>query len=134
LIFSFLFDFSSREKREKNTHLLLFSFSLFFLSLSIQGELDWKVLCLDARTDNDEGSSKIKIASLAELEAAKPGEVERVVHWFSTYKKLEGGQDGAIGLGGKVLGASRAADVVAEGERAYGKLVSTTAAGSSKEK
>ena len=45
------------------------------------------------------------------------------MHWFSNYKKLEGGEEGAIGLGGRVLSARAAAGVVAEGERAYGRLV-----------
>ena len=131
--------------------------SLSSFSLSKQGELDWKILCLDANNDKlfaaaaaaaAPGGAQaatttaaavpaaaapaaettaappppLPIASLADLEAARPGEVERVVHWFSTYKKLEGGEAGAVGLGGRVLGARRAANVVSEGERAYGKL------------
>jgi hypothetical protein len=48
------------------------------------------------------------------------------VHWFSNYKKLEGGEEGAIGLGGRVLSARAAAGVVAEGERAYGRFVSAS--------
>lgn len=127
---------------EKKAHFLFPLYLYLALSPQKQGELDWKVLCLDARNDKlfaaavaaapPSGAQAATttlptvptpIVSLADLERVKPGEVERVVHWFSIYKKLEGGAEGAVGLGGKVLGARRAADVVAEGERAYGELM-----------
>ena len=117
----------AKEKKTKKKNLSL------FLQKN-QGELDWKVLCLDASSNDaaappasanggaEAEAAPLRIASLADLERLRPGEVERVVQWFSTYKKLEGSEAGAIGLRGKVLGPRRAAAVVAEGERAYGRL------------
>jgi len=84
-----------------------------------QQELDWKVLTLHAPSSS---SSEEEEKTLAHIELSRPGEIERVVSWFASYKVREGGLEGRVGLGGRVLGAGRAADVVATANEAYGRL------------
>ena len=75
------------------------------------GEIDWKLLALDA-------SSPLapRVRDASSLETFFPGEIDRVVSFFSSYK----GPDVVTwGLGGKPLGAAETAAVVAEACAAF---------------
>jgi len=80
------------------------------------GELDWKVVAIDA-------SSPLApaIVDVPSLEAALPGELDRVISWFSTYKppRTDGRPAVQFGRGGLPLPADGAAAVVAGAEAAF---------------
>jgi inorganic pyrophosphatase len=62
-----------------------------------QGEIDWKILAVN--TDSP-------IASVPNWQA------EEIMHWFKTYKALEGKPENTIGYGGRLLSAEEALKVI----------------------
>lgn len=80
------------------------------------GELDWKVVAVAAASP-----LAAAIVDVPSLEAALPGDLDRVVTWFSTYKppRADGRPAVAFGHGGRPLPAAGAAAVVAGAEAAF---------------
>lgn len=78
------------------------------------GQLDWKLLALDAASP-----LAATVHDVETLEAALPGEVGRVVAWFSAYK---GPGAVAFGLGGRPLPAGEAAGVVEGAAAAFERV------------
>ncbi|KAF4674336.1 hypothetical protein FOL46_005309 [Perkinsus olseni] len=72
-----------------------------------QGEVDWKVLAINT---GDAWSKRL--GSLDDVEKYMPGRVEEVMHWFKTYKMLEGKPENEIGYGGQALPLERAFEVI----------------------
>ncbi|KAF4727877.1 hypothetical protein FOZ62_017315, partial [Perkinsus olseni] len=72
-----------------------------------QGEVDWKVLAINT----DDAWSK-RLGSLDDVEKYMPGRVEEVMHWFKTYKMLEGKPENEIGYGGQALPLDKAFEVI----------------------
>ena len=55
------------------------------IGLIDQGEIDWKVLGLEVNE-----AEALQINKLEDYEKVNPGNVDKIVEWFRTYKTLEG--------------------------------------------
>ncbi|EER02874.1 conserved hypothetical protein [Perkinsus marinus ATCC 50983] len=83
-----------------------------------QGEVDWKVLAI-----NTDDAMSERINSLDDLARYMPGRAEEVMHWFRTYKMLEGKPENEIGYGGRLLPLEKAEKVITSAHKQWEKLI-----------
>ena len=89
------------------------------LCLLDQGELDWKILGLQATE-----ASALGIKNLGDFTRMNPGAVHAITEWFRTYKTFEGKGENQFGYEGRVLSAERTIEIIHENNAFYKQLVS----------
>jgi len=89
------------------------------LSMIDDGELDWKVIAINA---GDEFADKIN--DVDDIEEFYPGTVSGIREWFRWYKTPDGKPVNGFGHGEKALGAAKAKEVIAETNGFYKNLLS----------
>lgn len=89
------------------------------LALVDDGELDWKILTIDA---SDERAAHIN--GPQELEQYMPGEIARVHQWFRDYKKPDGKPENEFLYSGECTSREYAEHVVDQSHEAWRKLFS----------
>jgi len=87
------------------------------LAMIDDGEMDWKVLCVNAEDPLAE-----ELHSADDLESALPGVVDAVREWFRTYKVPEGKGENRFGFGGELQGAEVALETIEETHRFWKAL------------
>jgi len=93
------------------------------LAMIDDGELDWKVIAIDAR---DPVAADIQ--TIADVEKKMPGVVSGIREWFRWYKTPDGKPLNEFGFNEEVLGKATALDIVAETHDAWKRLRSGEAA------
>ena len=88
------------------------------LCLLDQGELDWKILALNA----DEAKER-QIRNLEDFNRLCPGAIQEIQEWFRTYKTYEGKGENQFGYGGRVLTAERTIEIIHENNQFYRDLI-----------
>lgn len=79
-----------------------------------QGELDYKVLAIEANEALERG-----IKSLKDYEQLKPNTIIEIKTWFRDYKTWEGGKTNKFVWNGDVLPVEQALDIIKEANLAY---------------
>jgi len=74
-----------------------------------QGELDWKIVCL-----NEKESQEKKIKTIDDLEQHYPHRMKEIVRWFKNYKTFDGKGVNKIHFDDAVLEQQRAIHVIEE--------------------
>lgn len=87
------------------------------LALIDSGELDWKVIAIDA-TD----PMAAQLNNITDVEAKMHGVVSGIREWFRWYKTPDGKPLNAFGFGERALGQSEALEMVAETHESWKKL------------
>ena len=88
------------------------------LSMIDDGELDWKVIAINA---GDEHASKIN--DVGDIEKFYPGTVSGIREWFRWYKTPDGKPINGFGHGERALSAAEAADVIGQTHEHYLNLM-----------
>ncbi len=88
------------------------------LSMIDDGELDWKVIAINA---GDEHASKIN--DVGDIEKFYPGTVSGIREWFRWYKTPDGKPINGFGHGERALSAAEAADVIDQTHEHYLNLM-----------
>ena len=88
------------------------------LSMIDDGELDWKVIAINA---GDEHASKIN--DVGDIEKYYPGTVSGIREWFRWYKTPDGKPINGFGHGERALNAAETKKVIAETNGFYKKLM-----------
>jgi inorganic pyrophosphatase len=88
------------------------------LALVDDGELDWKVLCINA-----EDPLASKLQDVNDIERECPGVVSGVREWFRWYKTPTGKPLNQFGFNGEPIGRSEALQVIEEAHAAWRRLV-----------
>merc|ERR1711988_1065175 len=88
------------------------------LSMIDDGELDWKVIAINAADEHAD-----KINDVEDIEAYYPGTVSGIREWFRWYKTPDGKPVNGFGHEEKALGAAAAKEVIAETNGFYKKLL-----------
>lgn len=89
------------------------------LCLLDQGELDWKIIALNA----DEARES-KIRNIEDFKRVNPGALKEISDWFRTYKTYEGKPENTFGYEGRFLSAERTIEIIHENNEFYRDLVS----------
>jgi len=89
------------------------------LSMIDDGELDWKVIAINAA---DEHASAIN--DVGDIEKFYPGTVSGIREWFRWYKTPDGKPVNSFGHGERVLDADETKEVIEETHGHYKKLLS----------
>merc|ERR1719316_985225 len=89
------------------------------LSMIDDGELDWKVIAINAADEHAD-----KINDVDDIEEFYPGTVSGIREWFRWYKTPDDKPVNGFGHGEKALGAAAAKEVIAETTGFYKKLLS----------
>jgi inorganic pyrophosphatase len=92
--------------------------ALGVLSMIDDGELDWKVIAINAADEHAD-----KINDVDDIEAYYPGTVAGVREWFRWYKTPDGKPVNGFGHGEKALDAAKAKEVIAETNGFYKALM-----------
>jgi len=92
---------------------------LAVLSMIDDGELDWKVIAINAK---DEFADKIN--DVDDIEEYYPGTVSGIREWFRWYKTPDGKPINGFGHGEKALNAAKAVEVIKETNEFYLNLKS----------
>merc|ERR1719183_3033345 len=88
------------------------------LSMIDDGELDWKVIAINA---DDEHASKIN--DVGDIEAFYPGTVSGIREWFRWYKTPDDKPVNGFGHGERALGAAETKEVIKETNGHYKALI-----------
>eukprot|EP00899_Mesostigma_viride_P006822 jgi/Mesvir1/16140/Mv08414-RA.1 len=91
---------------------------LAVLAMIDEGELDWKVVCLDV---NDPKADKVH--DMADVEREFPGVLQKIKEWFRDYKIPDGKPANKFGLGEKPQDKAYAMKVIHETNHFWKKLV-----------
>jgi inorganic pyrophosphatase len=92
------------------------------LALIDGGETDWKVLAVDAATQDPRWKT---IRDVSQVETEMPGFVDAIRHWYRVYKLAEGKPENRFRYGGRAVGRDKAMDVLAESHRHWKTLITT---------
>lgn len=85
------------------------------LCLIDQGELDWKLFCIQA----EEGKRQ-KIRTMNDIQESRVNEIRE---WFRTIKTYDGKPENEFGYGGNVLNAEKALEVIEKHSNEYQSLI-----------
>ena len=83
-----------------------------------QGELDWKIIALNA-----EEARALKIRNMEDFNRTNPGALKEIADWFRTYKTYEGKPENTFGYEGRFLSAERTIEIVHENNQFYKDLI-----------
>merc|ERR1719261_1687778 len=87
------------------------------LSMIDDGELDWKVIAINAKDEHAD-----KINDVGDIEKFYPGTVSGIREWFRWYKTPDGMPINGFGHGEEALSAAKAVEVIKETNEFYNKL------------
>ena len=79
------------------------------LAMIDDGELDWKVICINAADPRAE-----QVNDVEDVERVFPGELERIRVWFRDYKIPDGKPENKFGYNNKVQPKAFALEVIEE--------------------
>eukprot|EP00924_Labyrinthula_sp_SR-Ha-C_P000545 snap_masked-scaffold_27-processed-gene-2.15-mRNA-1 protein AED:0.05 eAED:0.05 QI:0/-1/0/1/-1/1/1/0/262 len=82
---------------------------LGILGMIDEGELDWKVIAIDAE---DERAASLE--SIADVETVFPGKIQQLVDWFKYYKVPDGKPVNEFAFDEKALEADKAVEIIQE--------------------
>ena len=82
---------------------------LGILGMIDEGEMDWKVIAIDAEDPNAK-----KLNSVADVEKLQPGKIGAIVNWFKHYKVPDGKPINSFAFDEKAQDVAFALDVVSE--------------------
>lgn len=93
--------------------------ALGVLAMIDDGELDWKVICIDV---NDPKADAVN--DVADVEKEFPGQIDAIRTWFRDYKIPDGKPANKFGLGEECMDKAYTMEVIAETHEFYKKLMS----------
>ena len=88
------------------------------LCLIDQGELDWKILAINA----DEAKER-RIKNLEDFNRLCPGAIKEIQEWFRIYKTYEGKGENKFGHGGRLLSVDETIEIIHENHQFYRDLL-----------
>ena len=88
------------------------------LCLLDQGELDWKVIGINATE-----AKEMRIKNIEDFNRVNPGAIKEIKEWFLTYKTYEGKGENAFGYEGRLLTAEHTIEIIHENHGFYKGLV-----------
>merc|ERR1711871_1816726 len=88
------------------------------LSMIDDGELDWKVIAINAADDKADEMNDVD-----DIEKFYPGTVSGIREWFRWYKTPDGKPINGFGHGERALSASETKEVIAETHEHYKTLI-----------
>ena len=88
------------------------------IGLIDQGEIDWKVLGLEVNE-----AEALQINKLEDYEKVNPGNVDKIVEWFRTYKTLEGKGLNEFKEDGKIYDRMETLRIIFECSKEYREMM-----------
>lgn len=89
------------------------------LCLLDQGELDWKIIALNAAEAKEK-----RVKNMEDFNRTNPGALKEIADWFRTYKTFEGKGENTFGYEGRFLSAERTIEIIHENNAFYKELLS----------